>query len=282
MRVRWLVTAPLTAAILATGVPASAGGSWLELDRSSYAPGDRATVRASFSSGQLEGTLGDGPYYLYLVPESSSLPRDGSPIPDEVRQVGPLHIWESTGNYCCWNASAQFIVPEVPAGKYFLDYCNSPCTVDGMGDLIGGSLFVGETEEEARLIARIERLEFKVEALARIKRDLRKTEAALAEAQTQYDQLVGRLRAARPDEAPPSGGTAVPAERPIAPAAWALGLGVLLLGAFIRRRLGRPAVPDVVPDELVRQVEAQVPERQPMTSVGRPVMSIPAPPLTKS
>lgn len=280
MRVRWLVTAPLTAAILATGGPASAGGSWLELDRSSYAPGDRATVRASFSSGQLEGTLSDGPYYLYLVPEGSSLPRDGSPIPDEVRLVGPLHIWESTGNFCCWEASAEFTVPNGPAGKYFLDYCNSPCTVDGMGDLIGGTLLVGPTKEEARLIARIERLEFKAEALARTKRALRETQAALAEVRTRYDQLVGRLRAARPDEAAPAVEHTKPTDRPVPAWAVVVGLMVLVGGVWFRRRLVRAAVPDFVPDDLVR--EGHVPERQPMTSVGRPVMSIPAPPLTKS
>src|SRR5919106_4038057 len=157
MRARWLVATAIAGWMATTGPPASAGGSWFELDRSSYAPGDRATVRASFSSGQLEGTLSDGPYYLYLVPEGSSLPRDGSPIPDEVHQVGPLNIWESTGNFCCWQASAEFIVPDVPAGKYFLDYCNSPCTVDGMGDLIGGSLGVGPTPKEGRLMGRIAR-----------------------------------------------------------------------------------------------------------------------------
>ena len=100
-------------------------------------------------------------------------------------------------------------------------------------------------------MGRIERLRFKVEALARTKRDLRKTEAALAEVQERYDTLVGRLRAARPDEAPPMEETQL-ADRPMP--AWALvaGLVVFTAGMWFRRRLGRTAIPDFVPDELVR------------------------------
>jgi hypothetical protein len=260
MRVRWLAAAMVLGGMLGMEAPAAAGGSWFELDRSSYAPGDRAIVRASFSSGQLEGTLADGPYYLYLVPQGSSLPRDGSPVHDEVTQVGPLYIWEATGNLCCWKASAEFIVPDVPAGEYFLDYCNSPCTVDGMGDLIGGTLVVGNTQEEARLIAHIERLEVKVEALARTKRDLRKAEAKLAEARTRYDQLVGRLRAARLDDVP-AREVARPADRRVPASAVAAGLAVLAVGVWFRRRLGRGEIPDFVPDELLR--DAQVPSRRP-------------------
>jgi hypothetical protein len=55
---------------------------------------------------------------------------------------------------------------------------------------------------------------------------------------------------------------------------------VLAAGAWFRRRLGQPAIPDFVPEEMVR--ENQVPSRQPMTSSGSPAISMPAPPRTKS
>ena len=130
-----------------------------------------------------------------------------------------------------------------------------------------------------------ERLEMKVKALARTKRALRTTQAALTEVRTRYDQLVGRLRAARPEEVSPSVEETKPTDRQVP--AWAViaGLTVLSAGAWFRRRLDRPAVPDFVPEDLVREDlvrEAQVPSRQPITSSGSPAMSMPAPPRTKS
>jgi hypothetical protein len=278
MHARWLVAAATAGALLAMPDWAAAGGSWLETEKQYYAPGDEASARGTFGQGQLEGRVEDGPYYAYLVPGYRWFEKPGT-IPDYAIPLGPIAIRPATGNYCCWVATLQFIVPDVPPGRYSIDYCNDPCTVNGMGDLIGGSFFVGETEEEARLMGRIERLEFKVDALARTKRELRRTEAALAKAQTRYDQLIGTLRAVRPDEEPTAPEPAKSAGRPASAWAVVVGLIVLVAGAWFRRRLGRPAVPDFVPDELI---EAQVPSRQPMTSRGRPAMSMPAPPLTKS
>lgn len=252
-----LAAATVIGAMMAAAPPAAAGGSWLETEQSHYAPGDHAMTRGVFGDGSYEGTLDDGPFYLYLVPGYRWLRRN-QPIPEWALRLGPLTIRPAEGQYCCWVASADFTVPEVAPGRYSLDYCNDPCTVDGIGDLLGGSFFVGESEREARLMGRIERLRLKVEALARTKRGLRKTEAALAEVRQRYDTLVGRLRAGRPDEAPPLEQTQ-PAERPMP--AWVLvaGLVVATAGVWFRRRLGRTAIPDFVPDELVR--DALVPPR---------------------
>jgi hypothetical protein len=283
MRMRWLATAVLTAAILATAGPAAAGGSWLETEDPYYPPGSQATARGTFGPGAYEGRVSDGPYYAYLVPGFRWFEKPG-PVPDYAIPLGPITIRRATGNYCCWAASLTFTVPDLPPGRYSIDYCNDPCTVNGIGDLIGGSFWVADTQEEAGLMARIDRLEAKAESLKRIKQDLRRTEAALAEAEDEQVSLINELRVVALQAASASargeGRVAVRDSLPPWVSA-SLILMALFLGGWYRRRL-RQEIPDVVPDELVREVEAQVPERQPMTSVGRPVMSIPAPPLTKS
>jgi hypothetical protein len=293
MRARWtLIAVVALASLTVSSSPVSAGGSWLETDQPWYAPGETAVARGVFADGTYRGTVADGPFFLYMVPGYRYLPRNGS-IPGWAEPVGSLTIKEATGNYCCWVASATFTVPQVPPGRYTLDYCNDPCTLDGIGDLVGGSFWVAATEEQARLLSRIERLEAKVEALPRLKQKLRTVEGKLLEAQEDRANLLSRLRAAAVKEASllsrlrgalvaerPQG--LPPERRTASPWAVAAGLAALVFGAWIRRRLGKGAVPDVVPEELVREVEAQVPSRQPMTSRGRPAMSMPAPPFTKS
>jgi hypothetical protein len=299
MRAGWLMTAAMAAGLLAVPDQAAAGGSWLETEERYYSPGGEATARGTFGPGQLEGDIADGPYHAYLVPGYRWFEKPG-PIPGYAIPLGPIAIRPTTGNYCCWVATLTFTVPEVSPGRYSIEYCNNPCTVNGIGDLMGGSFFVGDTEQEARLMGRIDRLERKVEALARTKRDLRKAmaraerleekaealaqtrddlqhaEAALAEARERYTQLRDRLI------------TLLDAEPPVVESGdgrlspWAVVVAVIVLagGVWYRRRLGSTAIPDFVPDELVQ--DAQVPPRQPMTSSGRPAMSMPAPPRTKS
>jgi hypothetical protein len=288
----FLVTAAATVLAVFPTPSTWAGGSWLETDQPWYAPGETAVARGVFGDGSYRGTVADGPFHLYMVPGYRYLPRNGS-IPGWAEPVGSLTIKEATGNYCCWVASTTFTVPQVPPGRYTLDYCNDPCTLDGIGDLVGGSFRVAAGEEQARLLSHIERLEAKVEALPRLKQKLRGVEGKQLEAQEDRANLLSRLRAAAVEEAsllsrlrgalaakraeaPP------PERRPVPPWAVAAGIAVLAFGAWIRGRLGRDAVPDVVPEELIREVEAQVPSRQPMTSRGRPAMSMPAPPFTKS
>jgi hypothetical protein len=264
MRMRWLATAVLTTAILATAGPAAAGGSWLETEDPYYPPGSQATARGTFGPGAYEGRASDGPYYAYLVPGFRWFEKPG-PVPDYAIPLGPITIRRATGNYCCWAASLTFTVPDLPPGRYSIDYCNDPCTVNGIGDLIGGSFWVADTQEEARLMARIDRLEAKAESLKRIKHDLRRTEAALAEAEDEQALLITRLRVAALQAASASarGEGTVSVRETLPP--WvsaSLVAMALLLGAWYRRHQ-RQEIPDVVPDDLVREVKTQVLSRQP-------------------
>jgi hypothetical protein len=273
MRARWLVPTVLVAGILGAGGPAAAGGSWLETDEQYYPPGSQATAKGTFGPGAYRGRVSDGPYYAYLVPGFRWFEKPG-PVPDYAVPLGPITIRRATGNYCCWVASLTFTVPDLPPGRYSIDYCNDHCTVNGIGDLLGGSFWVADTQDEARLMARIDRLEAKAESLKRIKRDLREAEtelgdlqgveSELAELRDHYYGLVSDLRAARAQDGPAQVEIPEPTARSLPPAAWALGLAALVVGAFVRRWLGRPAVPDVVPDELVREVrDSRVPSTQP-------------------
>jgi hypothetical protein len=233
-----------------------------------------------------------------LVPGYRWFPKPGR-VPDYAIPLGPIAITPATGNYCCWKAALTFKVPELSPGRYSIDYCNDPCTVDGVGDLVGGSFWIAASEEQARLLSRIERLEAKAEGLQRVKQKLRKVEGKLLEAQEDRANLLSRLRAAAIEEAsllsqlraatvenasaPDGARNTTPGNRssPWLPAA-AMAL-LLLVAAWYRLRLAPNRIPDRVPDELVKELlEDQVPSRQPMTSRGRPPMSIPAPPLTKS
>jgi hypothetical protein len=294
VRGRELMATTIVVVLMVVGTPAQAGGgSWFGPDDSYQVPGNNLTVRTAFYASGFEGTPSDGPFYAYFLPGWRGFDKPG-PVPAHAIPLGPIAITPATGNVGEWVASLTFTVPLVESGLYGIDFCNQPCTVEGLGDLYGGSFWVGQTEKEARLLARVSWLERRLDLEARRTRhadtalrraetelaDLQGAEAELAELQEQYHELVGDLRAARAQDEPVE--IPEPAARSLPPAAWAVGLAALVVGAFVRRRLGRPAVPDVVPDELVRQVEAQVPERQPMTSLGRPAMSMPAPPLTKS
>jgi hypothetical protein len=246
---------------------ASAGGSWLDTERPFYGVGEVVVAREHVSSGVSEGKVSDGPYYAYLVPEPRWFNSPG-PVPDYAVPLGPMSI--EPGTIYRWVATVEFTVPDVPTGRYFIQYCNDPCTVDGIGDLVGGSLFIGATRPEARLGWQVERLESRVDSLrqqgarksdrvAALKRELADARSALSEQPA--------LRVI-PVPADAVGRDA----RPLVPG-WAIVLLAVAVagGAMLARRRQRlPVIPDTVPPELVDEVIAQVPLRQPATSGGSP------------
>ena len=149
----------LTAALVMAVAPhASAGGSWLHVDRRASegagGGGDRTewagvgaivTLRAGFSSGSL-GPVHEGTYAAYLW-------RDG------MRRPGTFlaEVTVRTGRRHPFVAETTFRIPAVPTGRYLIEVCTRECG-RGVGDLIGGSLWIGRTPAEARLHAAVTEL----------------------------------------------------------------------------------------------------------------------------
>ncbi|MGH2637634.1 MAG: hypothetical protein ACRDHU_16005, partial [Actinomycetota bacterium] len=258
MRARRLLPLLIVGAILAPA-PAYAGGSWLEPDRRAYVPGDAATFRGSFSlSGSLEGRIADGPYVAYLL-EAGRWLRPGG-IPAGAIRLGELRIVRSNGPHPT-RAVVSFEVPDVPTGWYHLGYCNQPCTVDGIGDLVGGDRFVvAPTRAEGLAIVRVDGLAGRVAAVrhrvvARTRQERTRLEQALEgrtrqlqAAQTEVVALRTALRETGPVIEPlvPSGPSVT---WWIALLAGLAGLGA---GLALGRRRSDPmfVVPDTVPDDL--------------------------------
>lgn len=209
MRIRGfpaVLVATLAALAVPTG-PAAAGGSWLWPDRRAYVPGDRALLRGSFSTGSLEGRISDGPFFAYLLPQGRWI--DGSEIPGSAIRLGELRIVHGHGSYPK-RAQVEFTVPDVARGFYHVSYCNDPCTVNGIGDLIGSSSFaIAPTRAEGRLMVRVARLESRVRIVAqrvhartrserkRLERALEERTSDLGEAETRVAALETQIAALR-------------------------------------------------------------------------------------
>ena len=273
MRRHLLITAAMVAAMVVAGTPVEAGGgSFFGPEDPYQVPGNELTVRTPFYASGFEGVPSDGPFYAYLLPGWRGFEKPGT-VPARAIPLGPITISPATGDLGEWVATLTFTVPTVATGLYGIDYCNDPCTVEGLGDLYGGSFWVGQTEAEARLAAQVKHLEYQIDRLRHAQTQLRRVEARLAEAEDEQALLITRLRVAALQAASPSarGENAVSVRESLAQ--WvsaSLVAMALLLGAWYRRRQ-RHEIPDVVPDELVREVEGQVPSRSAMIrSSGRP------------
>ncbi|MBI2238375.1 MAG: hypothetical protein HYU54_07625 [Actinobacteria bacterium] len=234
---------------------ALAGGSWLAPDRDLLTSGDRVTARGSFSlQGSLEGRITDGPYFAYLVPAGEWI-RPGY-VPADAVLLGQLII--TRGRAYGAVARTTFTVPAVRRGAYSVGYCNFPCTVDGIGDLMGGMVWIGDTRAEARLVQRVYWLRLRLEGaryhghrvaelaegleaeVARLEADVASGEAVRRELSDRVSGLQTRLRAAEQRARP----TLIPA--------WAVVLAAIALlalaGAIVVRRRG-PAAAHAGPED---------------------------------
>jgi hypothetical protein len=184
MRVRRSVIAIIFSLLTVPALPghASAGGSWLSPERSSYVPGESAAFRGVFSTGSLEGRIADGPYFAYLLPHNRWIEHHA--VPASAIGLGQLMIDKTSEGL--FRGRLEFEVPAVSTGMYHIGYCNEPCTVNGIGDLIGGEpIAIGATRTEARLLILTQRLRTKVasvvqthqETLTEHGKDLRAAEA---------------------------------------------------------------------------------------------------------
>jgi len=136
--------------VISSTQPASAGGSWLSPVQHSIEAGDAVTFIGYVGRGQL-GWVEDGPFYAFLRsdPETVSAQlTDDSPWPfihDLDVPLGRLEITDRGSlGYLSLRIAVSFEVPpDLSPGTYPIVYCNQPCT-NGIGDLIGADLFIGE------------------------------------------------------------------------------------------------------------------------------------------
>jgi hypothetical protein len=175
----------LAALFMFAGGAVGAGGSVFEVvdedgDRvvrgeESVQPGQVLTAHTSFSPNIAGlGGIDDGPYVVYLNPGSTYV-RPGS-VPPTAITLGQLEIVRKRFSTV---ARITFTVPSVPTGEYTMSLCNDPCTVDGLGDIVGGWLRITQTTKEGRLIAR----------LVDVKRDRSALNHAVKEADVQAQEL---------------------------------------------------------------------------------------------
>lgn len=217
-----IISAALIVLVLLVLMPPAlqAKGPSVETEEAGYRPGKRAVARAVFGPGSYDGKVSDGPFYAYLIPYNKLLVP--GPLPEFARPLGEITI-VPIGS-AVWRATLKFRVPHIAPGLYRLDYCDIPCTVEGVGELESGSFQILETRQEARL----DRLQA---AIRRLRQQAR--EIALRSSRTEGDNEV--------EIAPPSRFSALYALGLVA--VGLLGFAALLLAAHDRRRLRRMSRP---------------------------------------
>jgi hypothetical protein len=141
----------------------------------------------------------------------------------------------------------------VTGDYYQVGLCNDPCTVDGFGETVSGSVSIVATAREARLLTENGKLHARA---AGLERDLRKAEksaeeqaaatsSALAESEAEGQALHSQVRTLEADLAA-SQETAARAEArlPLEPwAAAAIAVAIAVVTWLIARR-GRAAGPE--------------------------------------
>lgn len=146
--------------LIASAVPASAGGSTWSFDAERYRPGELARGAAGIAwehNPQL-GTPEDGPYVVYLADADRPGAAEGGRIPSDALRVGEVTITEGpveerpgfrVGPH---GATVAFVVPDVPDGRYEVLHCNVPCTTT-LADLTYGFIEVDAGPDAAGAVA---------------------------------------------------------------------------------------------------------------------------------
>jgi len=254
-RIAIIGTLPL---LLAVSMPvAGAGGAVFEFERRYYAPGDMVTGRVTFGRGSGEPIRAEaGPFTAYLLPNTASI--DPPSIPSGAVPVGPMRLDRSaTSGHSPWVASVDFVLPEVAPGLYSLGFCNDPCTISSMGELVGGWFHVVPTGDLISLYASRDRIAQQVRSLrGSLRMSDRRAEGLaeelreIREANEKLERKVAGLERASTTPAPR------PARFP-APLGWGLvGLTIVLgLVMFRPRRRRAPVVNGPVEPPLVEWIE---------------------------
>ncbi len=137
----------MTAVSLSAMSPAFAGGSWLEPIQADIRSGDVVTLVGFSGFGPREDpdVSPDDPFYAHVEVDESQRTGGYPNVHSGTLPLGRVVVTE-TGE-CCWQnyrLHITFRVPELPDGAYSVVVCNDPCTTN-FGELIGGTLFIGNT-----------------------------------------------------------------------------------------------------------------------------------------
>ena len=149
---RTVIAASAVAFMFLTTGAAHAGGSWLEPSWVRVEPGDEVNLTATVYRGAL-GWVDDGPFYTYLRGESfGSAVKEGYGGTATDVALGRLEIREQDQTLTVHTAAV--IPSDTPPGEYWITVCNDPCTT-GLGDLVGGVLYVGVDPPEDTAAAEV-------------------------------------------------------------------------------------------------------------------------------
>lgn len=213
MRLRMLV---LSALIITSALaPAAMGGggwwSYIDLEGQHLGIGETLTVRSEvwFRTVQEAEEASKADYYAYLLrgvdtkalerAMSRADPKHWWSPPAEMTQVGPVELsqWDSSPSM----SIAHLTIPDMPTGRYDLMLCDGGCR-NPLADLVPLSVQVVDDPLAAQTARKLqdtnERLSL---ALARVRKDLRRTtgrvEAAQADSRQAVDLAVDGARALR-------------------------------------------------------------------------------------
>ena len=96
MHAKWIAVpvVSLAAVLAAPNAAAANGGAYLDLDRDHYLPGERGVAETYVTvSERREDIFDRGPFYLYVVPQGTTL-REGRPTPPTAIRVGTFEAEE--------------------------------------------------------------------------------------------------------------------------------------------------------------------------------------------
>ena len=130
--------------------PAMGGGSFMSFSQEAYAAGQVVEGRMAFEPQVTgRGRLSDGPWFVFMRPESSST-LEPTVIREQAVRVDRLHLRrKADGRYV---ARVGFVLPQVDHGRYELLFCNDPC-VQILRGYAFASFRVTDVTEASRLKA---------------------------------------------------------------------------------------------------------------------------------
>lgn len=178
---RWLTVSTMVGALLAMPVAAGAdGGSYIELERTHYLPGETAVGIAYVFVPERKQVLFDrGPFYAFLAPNADTI-REDRRLPDGVIRVGKFSIEHERGQ--SFELRVSFTVPDLPGAFYSIAFCNDPCTISGFREPLSGVVSIVRTAREGHLLTEQSRLDSRLFGL---RHQLRKAERAGEELRAQ-------------------------------------------------------------------------------------------------